>query len=139
MKKLLYSFILYSLVANAQDCKEFEEGIFESKNTFGTIIIERKGDWQLERSVEYGAVYLNKTKAISECKYEIRYYKVINRGVLPSPDVSVYAITEIVDIIDNKFYLKSIFSNTKSSMEDKYTKVSDEISDDFKKLIANEK
>lgn len=133
---ILFSFFI--TINYAQDCKGFEEGVFELKGVFGTIITERKGGWQLEKSVEYEAIYLNRTMEISECKYETRYYKVINQGVLPSPDMSVYATTEIVDVVDNEYYFKSVFSNTERVMEGEYIKISDEVSNEFKELITKE-
>jgi hypothetical protein len=139
MKITLFILMLFTISVEAQNCINFNEGTFEQKGDFGTIRMERKGEWQLEKSVEYGIVYLNKIEKISECEFITRHFKIIEKGVLPKPDVRVFATTDIVEVIGNEFIFKSTFSGTETTMEGKYVKVSDDISKEFKSLIDNEK
>lgn len=138
MKILLFVLMFFTITVNAQECTSFNEGVFEQKGGFGTITMERKGDWQMEKSIEYGIVYLNKIEKISDCKFITRHYKIIKEGVLPKPDMTVFAITDIIEVIGNDFLFKSTFSGTETTMEGKYVKISDDISEEFKSLIATE-
>lgn len=137
MKFILIFF--FKLSANAQNCDGFEEGVFEVKGNFGTLIIERKDNWQLEKSLEYGLIYLNKSETIGNCKYRIIRYKILESGAVPEPDMTTTATTEIVEVSENKYYFKSSLDGTDMVMENNFTKISDEIGEEFRKIIADEK
>lgn len=130
---------LFNLSAIAQDCKDFEQGTFELKGDFGILIIERKGDWQLERSIEYKMVYLNRIEPIDNCKFIIRYHKIIEKGMVPQSDMSTSTMVEIVKIEGELFYFKGTLIGTEMSMEGYYKKLSNEISDEFKEIIEKER
>lgn len=139
MKLYIYIiFCLFNLPAIAQDCKSFEQGTFELKGDFGTLIIERKGNWQLEKSIEYKMVYLNSIESVDNCKFIIRYHKVIIKGIVPEPDMSTSTMVEILKTEGEFFYFKGTLIGTEMHMEGYYKKLSDEISDEFKEIIAKE-
>lgn len=122
-----------------QKCTDFKEGIFKSESEYGAVIIERKDNFQLERSLNFDAIYLGKIQYINECEYIVSAYKIISLGKLPELNMNDKARIEITNIEGNVFYIKAELLGTSLVFKDKYTKVSDEISDEFKKILLNEK
>ncbi|GAA4274144.1 hypothetical protein U6A24_00605 [Aquimarina gracilis] len=138
MKYILLTLLFYYPPINAQNCEGFLQGTFEMKYEYGTVMIERMGNWQLEKSDTYGIVYLNKIRMIDDCKYELSYYKVLKLGNLPEPDMTKKAITKIINVEGSNYYFESSITGTNASIGGVFVKKSDEVSDDFKKLIAKE-
>lgn len=140
MKKIVL-IIVFILSKNiySQECTDFKEGIFKSNSEYGVVIIERKGNLQLERALNFDAVYLQKIEVINECEYLVSRYKIISSGKLPEPDINNKAKVKITNIEGNIFYIKAELLGTSLVFNDKYTKVSNEISDEFKKILSNEK
>ncbi len=122
----------------AQDCYGLKEGVFEMKNDYGTTIIERQGNWQLEKSIEYGVVYLNKIEKINDCKYSVSLYKVIDKGNLPDLGSSNVAVTEILKVEGSIFYFKTTLTDTGFVLEDKFVKTQDLVSKEFEEILAKE-
>lgn len=139
MKIIIFLSLFLSMkFTYSQECNDFKVGIFKSNSEYGTVIIERKGIFQLERALNFAAVYLQKIEVINECEYIVSRYKIISLGKLPEPDMNDKARVEITNIEDNVFYIKAELLETPLVINDKYTKVSNEISDEFKKILLNE-
>lgn len=137
MKYVIIFFFIF--LVKDQNCEGFKEGIFELKGDFGTLIIERKDGWQLERSVEYGLIYLNKIEPLNDCKYKLYRYKILKSGLIPKPDMTTLALTtEIVNISEHKYFFISSLEGTDMVMKNHFTKTSGEISKEFEEIIANE-
>ncbi len=140
MKRIVFLVLcVYSIAVKAQNCRGFEEGTFEMRHKYGTTIVEKSGDWQLEKSEKYGVVYLNKIEKINDCKFILRYYRVIKPGGLPEPDMTKKATTEITNVEGSSFYFKSSMIDTDVSIEGVFIKKSEQVSEEFKKLITKEK
>ena len=105
---------------------------------FGTFKIERKDNWQLEKSSEYGILYLHRIELRNECEYILHRYKVLDSGTLPKPDMSEKTITKIIRIKDDSFYFESRILDKNMVLKGKLVKTNDEISDEFIQLIENE-
>ena len=108
---LILTFCFTSI--NAQNCEGFLQGTFEMKYDYSTVMIERLGNWQLEKISNYKVVYLNKIKKLDNCKYELKCYKVIESGDLPIPDTTKKVTTKITKKEGTDYY----FESTMSGME----------------------
>lgn len=138
MKKIIiFLLIILSCTANAQDCEDFTQGTFEFQSQFGTSIIERKNGWQLEKSIDYGMVYLLKIEKIDECKYKLHRYKIIKKGIIPPSNITSVT-TEITQIKDDFFYFKTTTESSDMVLEGKLEKKSNEVSEEFKDIITRE-
>lgn len=138
-KALLIFLISFISEMNSQTCKGLQEGVFQNHTEFGQFIMERKGDFQLEKSIEYGIVYLNKIEKINDCEYFVRRYKIIKEGILPAPNMNDSVKVDIYNAENNTYYYSFKLIGTEISIKGKFIKISDDISDDFKDLILNEK
>lgn len=140
MKKiiLILSLFFSAVTLHSQDCKDFKEGIFQNDTEYGQFIMERKDNFQLEKSTEYGIIYLNKIEKISDCEYVIKRYKVINNGVLPKPNMDDTITTNIYKVENKTFYYRFYLIGTNIPLEGKFIKISDSISDEFKNILAKE-
>lgn len=136
MKKF-FLFLLVTFSCSAQDCKDFTQGTFEFQNKFGTSIIERKNGWQLEKSVDYGMIYLLKIEKIDECKYKLHRYEIIKKGIVPPSNI-ISVTTEITQIKDDFFYFKTTTESSDMVLEGKLEKKSNEVSEEFKDIITRE-
>ncbi|WP_438426258.1 hypothetical protein [Aquimarina macrocephali] len=114
------------------------QGTFEMKYQYGEVMIERFGNWQLEKIEEYGVISLNKIEKINDCKYLLSFYKSLKREKLPEPDKKTKSLTQITYIEGNKYYYESSMVGTDMILKGVFIKKSNEISDEFKKLIAEE-
>lgn len=72
--KVLLIFVNLFLVnlIYAQNCVGFKEGTYISENAFGSMIIERKDNFQLERTKDNSTIYLQKIEKISDCDYVLK-------------------------------------------------------------------
>ena len=91
----------------SQDCKQFQEGVFKIDIGYGNMSIEKKGVFQLEKSQDFGALYLQKIEYISECEYILKRYKIILAGDLPKPNMTEMIKVQIYKVEDNNFYFHS--------------------------------
>jgi hypothetical protein len=123
---------------NSQNCISFQEGTFQNITEFGQFIMERKGVFQLEKSMEYGIIYLNKVEKINDCEYVLKRYKVINNGILPEPNMTDTIKTNIYKVEDKIFYYRFYLTGINIPIEGKFIKISDSISDEFKIILAKE-
>ncbi|WP_254519244.1 hypothetical protein [Aquimarina sp. Aq78] len=82
-----YVFILFISCCSikAQNCKGFMHGTFEMKYQYGEVMVERSGNWQLEKTEEYQTVSLSKIEKINDCKYLLTLYKQLKLGKLANP------------------------------------------------------
>ncbi|MCY1495985.1 hypothetical protein D3C87_143170 [compost metagenome] len=66
MKKILLILSLFfsAVTLHSQVCKDFKEGIFQNDTEYRQFIMERKDNFQLEKSTEYGIIYLNKSNLL---------------------------------------------------------------------------
>lgn len=138
MKYILLILIFHFTSMNAQNCEGFIQGTFEMKYEYGTVMIERMGDWQLENIDEHNVTYLTKIKKINSCKYELKCHKVLKSGSLPMPDMTRKVTTEIINVEDSNYYFKSSMTGTDMILKGVFIKKSDKISNEFKELIAKE-
>lgn len=138
MKNIIWLLLFAGFSINAQNCEGFKEGVFEMTDEYGTVIIEKKGIWQLEKSIDYGMIYLNKIEKINDCKYELHRYKILKPGLLPISDSTSVITTEIIEVKGNNFYFESTMAGVDFVLKNKLVKKSDEISDEFKTLILKE-
>lgn len=139
MKNLIFLLIILFLnSAYSQDCKEFQEGIFKIDVEYGNMSIERKGHFQLEKSEDFGALYLQKIESISECEYNLKRYKVLLLGDLPQPELAEIINVKIYKVEGNIFFyhLKSL--TTGLVLDGKFVKVSDKISSEFNEILSKE-
>lgn len=133
----LLSSIFINLVFG-QDCAKFQTGIFENESNFGKSIIERRGSYQLERTVDYETAYLQRIEKKSDCEYILTRYKVISLGNLPEPNMSEKIKVKIQKVEENNFFYTAQLVGTSFTINGSFIKVADEISDDFKKILAAE-
>lgn len=138
VKYILFIFIM-CINANGQNCKDLNQGTFEMTDKYGTIIIERKGNWQLEKSIDYGIIYLNRIEKINGCKYKLHRYKILKSGLLPISDSTSVITTTITEVEGNIFYFESTMAGVDFVMKNRLVKKSNEVSDEFIKLIKMEK
>jgi hypothetical protein len=103
------------------------------------MFIERKGNLQLEVSKDFGAVYLQKVEPISECEYILKRYKVILLGDLPQPNMDEIMNIQIYNVEGNTLYYHVQIAGSEIKLEGKFVKISNEISKEFKEIIAAEK
>ena len=141
MKKIaLILFLTISKVnLYSQDCKDFKEGMFQNVTEYGQFIMERKDNFQLEKSAEYGIIYLNKIDKINNCDYIVKRYKIIDNGILPEPNMKDIIKTNIYKIEGKIFYYRFNLIGTNIPIEGKFIKISDSISDEFKAILTKEK
>lgn len=123
----------------SQDCKQFQEGIFKIDVGYGNMSIEKKGNFQLEKSEDFGALYLQKIEPISECEYILKRYKVILLGDLPQPDMNERIKVEIYKVAEISFFYHAQSLGTDLNLDGKFVKVSDKISKEFEEILATEK
>jgi hypothetical protein len=133
---LLFNFFGYSQV----NCEKFQEGVFQYNTPYGNFLIERHNNFQLEKCPEYNIVYLHKIEKNSDnnCDYILRRYKIIDLGILPKPDMNEAINTTIYKIEDNVFFFYSSLIGTDFKIYGEFKKISDEISDEFKKMLIEE-
>ena len=124
--------------SDTNNCSGLQQGQFDMVTDFGTFKIERKDNWQLEKSSEYGILYLHRIELRNECEYILHRYKVLDSGTLPKPDMSEKTITKIIRIKDDSFYFESRILDKNMVLKGKLVKTNDEISDEFIQLIENE-
>ena len=140
MKKgLVFLNIFFLNFLYSQDCSQFQEGVFNIDIGFGNFSMERKRNFQLEKSKDFGTVYLQKIEPISECEYILKRYKILFFGDLPMPKMSEIIKIKIYKIEGNNFFFHSEMLGTKQSLDGKFVKVSDEISQEFKEILEKEK
>ncbi|MEZ0007095.1 hypothetical protein ABH942_002473 [Flavobacterium sp. 28YEA47A] len=141
MKRIILIVFLtfFKVALYSQDCKDFKEGIFENDTEYGQFIMERKGNFQLEKSTKYGIIYLNKIEKINDCEYIIKRYKVISNGILPKPNMEDTIKTTIYRVKYKTFYYRFNSIGTNIPIEGKFIKISDSISNEFKIILAGEK
>lgn len=139
IKYFLSILLLSTLSVKAQVCNGWKEGVFKSKSYLGTIFKEIKGEWQIEKSIEFETIYLNKIEYISDCEYIVRYYKVLNKGKIPKPDMNVFALVEVAKNMDSIYQFKVNINNRNTSVfEVEFIKISDSISNEFSEIIKDE-
>lgn len=136
MKVLLIflNLLVFDLIY-AQNCVGFKEGTFISENTFGTMFIERKGNFQLERTKDNSTIYLQKIEKISDCDYVLKRYKIILIGNLPEPNMNEGILVKITSSDGNNFQYNANLIGTELSIKGTFIKTSDEISEEFKRII----
>ena len=140
MKNLVFlSILLFLNNIYSQDCKQFQEGIFKIDVGYGNMSIEKKGNFQLEKSEDFGALYLQKIEPISECEYILKRYKVILLGDLPQPDMNERIKVEIYKVAEISFFYHAQSLGTDLNLDGKFVKVSDKISKEFEEILATEK
>lgn len=136
MNYFIVFFLALSSCSNTSNsCKGMDEGQFNMITDVGTFKIERKGGWQLESSEDYGIVYLNKTEYTEDCKYVVTRYKVIETGIIPTPDMTTRGLVEIKNIEENKYYFESSVIGTDQSLSGVMVKTSKSISEKFNQII----
>lgn len=137
----IFIFLPLLLLTNlifSQECDDFLEGVFRLDIGSGNMTVERKGIFQLEKSQDFGTVYLQKIEPISKCEYLLKRYKVIIIGGLPMPNM-----TEIIKVViykteKNIFFYHAKMIGTNQIMDGKFIKVSANISSEFKEIIDKE-
>jgi hypothetical protein len=134
----IFCFLCWNLFFS-QNCKQFQEGVFKIDIGFGNMSIERKGNFQLERSIDFGSVYLHKIEVISECEYILKRYRVILAGDLPKPNMIEMIKVQIYKVVDNNFFFHSQMLGTEQTLDGKFVKTSEVISKEFEEIIATEK
>jgi hypothetical protein len=139
MKKIILLILLvylsFSDFARSQNCEGFEVGTFEIKGDYGTIIVERYGEWQLEKSIEYNIMYLNRVEKISNCEFTLIRHKVIKEGIISIPKISDTAKIKILEVKKDEYFFELKFKNSEIRF-DKYKKLSNDISDFFKNILS---
>ena len=136
--RIVFLSMLFQSHAFSQNCKEFDEGIFEGNAAGNKYTIERHENFQLERMDSFGVLYLYKIEKISECEYFIKLDKVLSIGDLPAPNVDQVIKVKITIAENEKFYYEANLVGTEISLKGNYVKKSAFISDDFKKILENE-
>lgn len=136
---LVYIHLLLINASYTQNCEGFKTGTYISENTFGSMIIERKDDFQLERTKDNSTVYFQKTEKISGCEYIVKRYKIIQLGNLPMPDMKEKVKVKIINVEGDNFQYNAELIDTELSIDGVLVKISDDVSDEFKKLIYQEK
>lgn len=138
MKNILFILFISCLSIKAQDCKGFMHGTFEMKYQYGEVMVERSGNWQLEKTKEYQTASLSKIEKINDCKYLLTLYKQLKLGKLPKFDKKQKILTQITYVEGNKYYYESSMVGTDMVLKGVFIKKSNEISNEFKKLIVEE-
>ncbi|WP_396187171.1 hypothetical protein [Flavobacterium sp.] len=136
---LICAHLFFVNIIFAQNCKEFQIGIYTNENPFGKMIIEREGDFQLEKTVDNSTIYLQKIEKISECEYRLKRYKVISLGRLPEPNMKELVSVKITNVNGDNFEYKAQLVGTELTIKGNFIKISQDISDEFKKIIENER
>lgn len=139
--KVLLIFVNLFLVnlIYAQNCVGFKEGTYISENAFGSMIIERKDNFQLERTKDNSTIYLQKIEKISDCDYVLKRYKIILIGNLPEPNMEEQIRVKIINSGENNFEYNAKLIGTELSINGTFVKTSDEVSDEFKRIIYHDK
>ena len=119
----------------SQNCRSLTEGVFEINTEMGTTIIERFGEWQLEKNIDYDVIYLNKIDKINSCEFIINLYRIINKGTLPDLGSSNAAHIRITEVKKDTFYFKTTLLESGFIFYNKFIKKSDKISSEFKNII----
>lgn len=139
MKNLIFlAVILFLNNIYSQDCKQFQEGVFKIEVGYGNMSIERKGNFQLEKSEDFGALYLQKIEHISGCEYVLKRYKVILLGNLPQPDMDERIKVEIYKVEENNFFYYAQSLGVDLKLDGKFVKMSNKISKEFEEILAKE-
>ncbi len=140
MKIIIFLTAIFSVSnLHCQNCKQFQEGVFKIDVGYGNMSIERKCNFQLEKTEDFGALYLQKIEPVSECEFILKRYKVISVGNLPIPDMTEIIKVQIYKVEGDTFFyhVKSLSSGL--ILDGKFVKVSDKISKEFEEIIAKEK
>ena len=141
MKKILQKLILILLFIQSISCSQsqndFDEGIFDGSAKGFKYVVEKHGNFQLEYVPELGVKYLHKFEKTGEGEYIVKRYKVLEKGNLKEPNMGdVMKVTSKVK--DGKIYYKANLVGTDRTVEGFYIKRSNEISEDFKKILKEE-
>ena len=130
-------FFTLPLISYAQmNCSELSKGIFEIKTEYGNILVERFNNFQLEKFVEFGILYLYKIEKVNECDYILKIQKIISKGDLLEPSLNQNIEVNIYNVTDNVFYYHSLEKSSQIKTDGKMEKKSDTISDEFKKILS---
>lgn len=135
---ILLGLFFFVKVSYSQECISFKRGVFENDSEYGKIVIERKNNFQLERALKFGTIYLQKIETINDCEYIIKRYKVIKQGKLPVPNMDEQVKVKVTELNNNLFSLHSTLIGTQFVIENEYSKLSDDISEEFKKILLDE-
>jgi hypothetical protein len=142
MKKILQKLPLILLftqtISYSQKCEDFNEGVFDGDFMGMKYVVERQGNLQLESMAEFEAVYLHKIEKISECENLVKRYKVIKQGKLSKPNMEESIKVTFYKIEDGKLFYKANLVGTDMTLEGYFIKKSKEISENFKRILANE-
>ena len=132
--------VMFFFIKNlfCQNCSGINEGIFISSSDYGELIIEKKGNLQLERALSLDAIFLHKIEYINECEYIVKRYKIISLGKISEEDLFEKVKVTVLNVIDKTFNIKSELLGTQFFIESKFKKTSNEISEEFKRLLLNE-
>jgi hypothetical protein len=134
---LVTCFCSYNFVFS-QNCNQFGEGTFKIDIGFGNMTIERKDNFQLERSESLGILYLQKIEPISECEYIVKRYKVLKKGKLPEPNMSESLKVQIYKVENEIVFFHSQLIGLSMNLDGKFFKISNSISKEFEEIIKNE-
>jgi hypothetical protein len=137
--KIVLFILLFQTYSYSQDCKSYDEGIFEMVTGPIKFIVERHNNFQLEKNDEYGILYLETSKKIDDCEYIVSRYKVLQNKVLPQPDMTEKIQVTINKVEDEKFYFTAHMIGKDLKLEGIATKISNKISEDFEKILEIEK
>lgn len=141
MKEIILRFTLFLLFTQSlysQKCTDFNEGTFDAYFDGFKYEVEKHGNFQFEKMVEFGVVYLYKTEKISECVNLLKRYKTLEVGQLGQPNMKDVIEVTINKIEDGKLFYNAHLVGTEIILDGYFIKKSDEISDDFKKILEKE-
>lgn len=139
MKKNIFIIVcvFYMNLIYCQDCNKFAEGIFKNDG-IGNITVERKDNYQLEKSEDFKTIYLQKIEPISECEYILKRYKVISEGILPFPNMEEIVKVQIYKVEDKKFFYHAKLIGTELSKDGMFIKISEKIDKEFSDILLKE-
>lgn len=134
----LLIFLIFSSSLYCQNCSTFTNGIYKIEIFDMIFIVEKYGNYQLERNADVG-IHLHKIKRDGDsCSYIVNRYKVIDIGTSPEPNMNDELNVEIYKIEDNRFYYKSTLVGTEMTIDAIMVKQSDSISAYFEELLSKE-
>lgn len=140
LKIKLFAMFFFPIMCYSQiDCANLSSGTFEISNAFGTIVVEKSNNFQLESSKDFKLIYLEKIDQISDCEYLLKKYKIIDTGGLPTPNMNDIVKIKIYKVEGNSFFYHSQLVGNEFIMDGVLVKTSDYISNEFKEILAQEK
>jgi hypothetical protein len=122
----------------AQKCDDFNQGVFDGDLMGIKYVVERYDKFQLEKMAQFEVVYLHTVEKITECENVVKRYKVIQQGKFPKPNMTEAIKVTFYKIEGEKLFYKANIIGTEITLEGYFIKISDEISDDFKKILEKE-